>query len=634
MRERVLGLECEYALAFEPSRAGGRSPRTAYLYKLLSRSLRSRCAALPSHSGTKGHFFANGALLYFEPTDADRHEGLAELNTPECANARELTTHHLAQDALLREAIADVDAKLAERGYDGRFVVRKANVDREGHTFGTSESYLVDDPTPAWMWPLRVPVELVLYTLRGALIALGALAVLANVALGAAAFVTLGVALLPLSFLALLARGEAGFQRVMRRWEGLGAHLKAWLERGRPARWIELAITAGLLFVLWLYEHTLRQTTLRAMQRYLVPFLATRVIFSGNGHIDLTTRKRFFRLSSRGERMGAPFGVSVGGQDKPILDCKHLTTPAQAWPRRKRLVVLYADAHLAPYAQWLTSAVTTLVLEAIEEGAFAGAAEVRLRDVGRALREVNGDATLTARVALHNGETLTALAHQRRYLAIVRTHLDAQPAVDLQRFQVVQAWQRVLDALESQPDALFGELDWVTKRQVMWEATGGREGFEALGAYARSLFLLDRAALDDGDLEARPDEFWVRVSACMHPADRRALEEALGQLDRAQLQEMVRRAYVVRKIDFKYHELDPERGYAELLRREGVLREVSSPAEIERAKSTAPTSTRAYARGAAIQRAVDAGHRGEASWDRVVDRDGKEKTKLRDPLRP
>ena len=297
-------------------------------------------------------------------------------------------------------------------------------------------------------------------------------------------------------------------------------------------------------------------------------------------------------------------------------------------------MVLYSDAHLCPYAQWLTSAVTTLVLEAIEEGAFVGAAEVRFANVGRALRGVSADASLSSTLALQNGESLTALAHQRRYLTIVRAHLDAQPATDLGRFAVLRAWQRVLDALETEPDSLFGELDWVTKRQIMLEAADGEEGFAALGAFAQVLSLLDRAHIDDDDLQAPEAAFWARVSARMHPEDRRDLEAALGHVDRTRLQEMARLAYVVRKIDFKYHDLDRADGYAGVLRAEGVLREVSSPAEIERAKTTPPTSTRAHARGAAILRATRVGHRGEAGWDRVVDLDTKEAMRLRDPLAP
>ena len=340
MRQRVLGLECEYALAFEPTHRGGRTPSSRRLYSLLSTALRARYAALPSRDAAQGHFFANGALLYFEPTAEGGREGLAELNTPECATARELTTHHLAQDALLQDAMGEVNERLQARGYDGRFTVRKANVDHEGRTFGTSESYLVDDPTPAWTWPLRFPLELVLYGLRWATITAGKLAILANVALATAAYVALGVALLPVSFAMLVLRGEPGFQRVMTRWEGLSTTLKSWLDASRPARWIELTVSLGLLVVLWLFELTLRRTVLRSMQRNLVPFLVSRTIYSGNGHVDFARGARFFRLSSRGDRMGASFGASVGGAKKPILDCKHLTTPGEAWPRRKRLVVL------------------------------------------------------------------------------------------------------------------------------------------------------------------------------------------------------------------------------------------------------------------------------------------------------
>jgi proteasome accessory factor A len=130
MRERLLGLETEYAIS-ATDRSGRRASRTVALDALLRRA-RKRLVCLPGgHSA--GLFLASGGRLY---GDAGSHP---ELATPECTHPAELLLYGLAGDRVLARLASEVctrSRRLAE------IVLARVNVDYlTGATFGSHENY-------------------------------------------------------------------------------------------------------------------------------------------------------------------------------------------------------------------------------------------------------------------------------------------------------------------------------------------------------------------------------------------------------------------------------------------------------------------------------------------------------------
>jgi hypothetical protein len=236
-------------------------------------------------------------------------------------------------------------------------------------------------------------------------------------------------------------------------------------------------------------------------------------------------------------------------------------------------------------------------------------------------------ATLPARggkggVFLANGARLHYEARLQRFeqgLAELSTPECASPrelglhhrAIDdiLRKAQILRDWERALGALERDPSSLDGVVDWVTKYRLLEEVAGGPQALEEVAAWARALHTLDSAPIDDDDLEAEGAQFWERLAARMHQSDRRELEAEITRsgLDPDRLPAMARLGYQLCKVDLKYHDLDPEEGYASLLARAGGISSPFSPEEISRARAEPPAGTRA--RGHAIARAASAGHR-------------------------
>ena len=139
MKSRVFGTETEYALVHRPESGGG-----ARLYgqeslldhlkqftPLLETSLHE--AGYP-HAG---EFLGNGGRFYI---DRGAHP---EYATPECASVRELVAHEKAGDRIVQELVETASAHMENRGFAGKLLVFKNNVDSFGTTYGSHENYLV-----------------------------------------------------------------------------------------------------------------------------------------------------------------------------------------------------------------------------------------------------------------------------------------------------------------------------------------------------------------------------------------------------------------------------------------------------------------------------------------------------------
>ncbi len=133
MQARVFGLETEYAISFVPARESS-VPDAETLFAVLLN--------LIDQSGNRGGlgFLPNGSRLYL-----DRHQ--IEWATPECRTALEAATYDAAAESILMQRRIEAQEMLARRGYEGRLLIVKNNVDGSGNTYGCHENYLTPRKT-------------------------------------------------------------------------------------------------------------------------------------------------------------------------------------------------------------------------------------------------------------------------------------------------------------------------------------------------------------------------------------------------------------------------------------------------------------------------------------------------------
>jgi proteasome accessory factor A len=106
-----------------------------------------------------------------------------------------------------------------------------------------------------------------------------------------------------------------------------------------------------------------------------------------------------------------------------------------------------------------------------EAGALDGLP--RLRDPVAALHAISADPGLQARVAIKGGEPMRAIDIQRAYIERAHQFVHQASPLSLEAVEVVKRWREVVDLLDSDAGALFGRIDWVTKKQLVNIDIGG-----------------------------------------------------------------------------------------------------------------------------------------------------------------
>ncbi|WP_314033665.1 Pup--protein ligase [Dietzia sp. CH92] len=311
-----------------------------------------------------------------------------------------------------------------------------------------------------------------------------------------------------------------------------------------------------------------RSTQVRSIADTLLPFLVSRQLICGAGKILPGTpagvglgesAEPVYCFSQRAEHMWD--GVSSATtRSRPLINTRD--EPHADSTRFRRMHVIVGDSNMIETTTLLKVASTRLVLEAIEAG--TALRPMAVAHPVRAIREISRDLTGTRPVAMTDGSTMSALEIQREFLATVHRYLDAGGWERDDRPDVeycVALWERILDAVESgDHDAIAADVDWAAKLRLIRQVQ-------------------DRTGVD-----------------LDHPR--------LAQLD------------------LTYHDIRPGRGLHSVLERRGMVSRVVDDAAVERARGTAPETTRAALRGRFITAARGAGRDFTVDWVHLKVSDG------------
>ncbi len=286
----------------------------------------------------------------------------------------------------------------------------------------------------------------------------------------------------------------------------------------------------------------------------LLPFFAARQVVCGAGRVGIgqESRRPGFQISQRADFFETEVGLETTLR-RPMVNTRD--EPHALPDAYRRLHVIIGDANQCDVPNLLKVGVTSLVLALVEHGCAPRG--IALQDPVRALHEFSHDATLRHTVETADGRRVTALdllwAHHdaiTAYLDAERTH-DPVPAATR---EVVALFEDVLTRLGRDPMECAGDLEWVTKLQLL-------EGYRQR----------DHLSWDNLRLEA---------------------------------------------IDLQWADIRPEKGLARQLEARGRIRRLVSDTEIRAAVTTPPVDTRAWFRGECLRRYPD--EIASASWDSVV----------------
>jgi proteasome accessory factor A len=213
----------------------------------------------------------------------------------------------------------------------------------------------------------------------------------------------------------------------------------------------------------------------------LTPHLVSRQIYTGAGKIGEEVshgaKPPPFQLSQRSDFFEEEVGLETTLK-RPIINTRD--EPHADPQKYRRLHVIVGDANLSEVATFLKVGVTALVLAMVEDD-FHPPRDLRLGRPVAAIRAVSRDTTLRATLELASGATLTALELQWEIYDLARKYaaergLEALGSEKVARL-VLDRWEAVLVGLESDPQSLAGQLDWVAKLRLV-EAYKDRHGLE------------------------------------------------------------------------------------------------------------------------------------------------------------
>jgi len=204
----------------------------------------------------------------------------------------------------------------------------------------------------------------------------------------------------------------------------------------------------------------------------VVPHFVTRQVFAGAGKVGVETgaldpAEVHFQVSQRAEFFEEVVGLETTLK-RPIVNTRD---EPHADPRRfRRLHVIVGDANLSEVATLLKVGTTAAVLAMVEDDALP-ARELTPADPVRAIHQVSADLALDRPIELADGRSATAIEVQWELFAAAQRYAKDQGLGVLGDEAVgevvLDRWELVLHALETDPQSLARQLDWVAKLQLM-----------------------------------------------------------------------------------------------------------------------------------------------------------------------
>jgi Pup amidohydrolase len=234
-----------------------------------------------------------------------------------------------------------------------------------------------------------------------------------------------------------------------------------------------------------------RETPFGRIVSQITPHFVTRQVFCGAGKVGcempgIGIADVPYQLSQRADFFEEEVGLETTLK-RPIVNTRD--EPHADNTKYRRLHVIVGDANLNEVATYLKVGTTSIILAMIEDDALGP--DLALLAPVSSIRRVSWDPTLTALVPLADGREITALDVQWELYDRARKYADDRGlecvGEDVGR-DVLLRWEAVLAGLESDPDSVAGQVDWVAKRRVM-EAYRQRDGLAWGDAKLRAIDL-------------------------------------------------------------------------------------------------------------------------------------------------
>ena len=206
-----------------------------------------------------------------------------------------------------------------------------------------------------------------------------------------------------------------------------------------------------------------RRTSFKQIVEHLMPFFATRQVYTGAGKVGSENRGHpaDYQLSQRADFFETEVALDTMVK-RPIINTRD--EPHADREKYRRLHVIVGDANLSEYTIYLRNGATALVLDMIEDDAISKS--LALRDPVRAIKEASHDPTCKAELQMDDGSKKTAVQIQSEFLEMAHTYVSSR-SIDPITKDVLAKWEHVMDCLARDPMELDRQIDWVMKKSMI-----------------------------------------------------------------------------------------------------------------------------------------------------------------------
>ena len=373
------------------------------------------------------------------------------------------------------------------------------------------------------------------------------------------------------------------------------------------------------------YSHRGSQPSLRA---HLIPHLVTRIIYTGAGGFDPFAQGLAFMLSPRAAHIRSVVTENSTSQ-RGLWDPKSESLSATT----HRLHIICGESECSHIAMWLKFGVTALIVAMADAGLEPGNL-VQLADPVAALHAVARDASCSARLALVDGRSLTAIDIQRHYLRQAEANIS-HPCIPPWTGEVCSRWRAMLDRLECGAGHVDETLDWAIKLKLYARYAQQRGiRWENLPELNRLIEKCDERVGQTAGPEARMLLLHAlespRVLQELAPVESQLSVSGLGWDD---VRALLRARDEFFEIETRFSQLG-QKGIFARLDRTGVLdHRVPGVDNIEHAMEHPPASGRANVRGQVVRR-LAAEHQAYCDWQRIEDHGRRKVLNMSDPFSP
>ncbi|MBU6347158.1 MAG: proteasome accessory factor PafA2 family protein, partial [Actinomycetales bacterium] len=205
-----------------------------------------------------------------------------------------------------------------------------------------------------------------------------------------------------------------------------------------------------------------RSVAFETLVQHLTPFFISRNIITGTGRVGIgqESERAGFQIAQRADFFEATVGLETT-VNRPIINTRD--EPHADRESFRRLHVIVGDANLSPQMTFLKMGMTALLLSMIEAG--FPLPDFALVNPVTEMHKVSHDYELRHLLTLTDGQKISALDLQLRYLEVARDFVGPQP--DPETASIIDLWAEVLQGLATNHSKLIGLVDWISKKSVL-----------------------------------------------------------------------------------------------------------------------------------------------------------------------